>query len=266
VIVTVDDESKKLLRFVVREEPDPDDHARFQRETAAHDSYVQRMEAFVREAQAYQTASEAMAVAGMPMDPTVQPPMPPPPPTGIDVDPESLMPEPVAPQRVREICFFTHYRLFPSEGFYGLGFGDFIAGLNKAVNTLINQHIDGGTLRNSMPGFISAQMKGQRGSINVQPGELIEVDAPMGSIKDGMHFPEFPPPDPTTMRAIANATGGKTYTAQTSSKLSSVYKTLGSSIGRTHKRIEITSWLAPAAAGFLLLAGGARALFSARVP
>ena len=35
-----------------------------------------------------------------------------------------------------------------------------------------------------------------------------------------------------------------------------IYKTLGSSIGRTHKRIQVTSWFAAAAAGLLLLAVG----------
>jgi Ca-activated chloride channel homolog len=61
------------------------------------------------------------------------------------------------------------------------------------------------------------------------------------------------PPDPPTMRAIARATGGKTYTAQNSTKLSSVYKTLGSSIGRRTDLREITSWFVAIAA--ILLVG-----------
>ena len=48
------------------------------------------------------------------------------------------------------------------------------------------------------------------------------------------------PPDPYTMSQIAAATGGKAYTAQTASSVVQIYKTLGSSIGRTHKRVEIT--------------------------
>ena len=200
VIITVDEQSKQLLRMVLREEPDPDDFARFQKEQAAYEAHVARFEAYVKEAQAHQTIQQVAAAKGMPLPPEMQqPPIPPAPPPGMEAD-ATGMPIAPKPQRKREICFFTHYRAFPSEGFYGLGFGDFIAGINKAVNTIINQHIDGGTLRNAMPGFISAQMKGQRGSVNVQPGELTEVDAPMGAIKDGMYFPEFPPPDPSTMR------------------------------------------------------------------
>ena len=200
VMITVDEQSKQLLRMVLREEPDPDDFARFQKEQAAYDAHVSRLEAFVKEAQAIQMMQQVAAATGRQLPPEMQQqPVPPAPPPGMAVD-ETGMPIAPKPQRKRELCFFTHYRAFPSEGFYGLGFGDFIAGINKAVNTIINQHIDGGTLRNAMPGFISAQMKGQRGSVNVQPGELIEVDAPMGAIKDGMYFPEFPPPDPGTMR------------------------------------------------------------------
>jgi Ca-activated chloride channel family protein len=68
------------------------------------------------------------------------------------------------------------------------------------------------------------------------------------------------------MSQIASATGGKSYSAETASSVVDIYKTLGSSIGRTHKRIEISSWFAAGAAGFLLLAVGAGAALQARVP
>ena len=74
------------------------------------------------------------------------------------------------------------------------------------------------------------------------------------------------PPDPYTMSQIAAVTGGKSYTAQTASSVVQVYKTLGSSIGRTHKRVEITSWFAIAAAGLLAAAIGAAVLLESRVP
>ena len=74
------------------------------------------------------------------------------------------------------------------------------------------------------------------------------------------------PPDPTTMRAIARATGGKSYTAQTSSKLSSVYKSLGSSIGRRTVLREITSWFLAAAALCLLASLITARFWEGRVP
>jgi Ca-activated chloride channel family protein len=74
------------------------------------------------------------------------------------------------------------------------------------------------------------------------------------------------PPDPVTMNQIATATGGKAYTAETASSVVQIYKTLGSSIGRTHKRVQVTSWFAAGAAALLLAAVAAGALFSGRVP
>jgi hypothetical protein len=198
VIVTVDEASQQVLRMVVREEPDPKDLKRWQRESQAFEAHVQQQAAFAEQAAAFQQVTESAARLGAFIPPEVQPPMQPPPPPGTPMGPDG---NPVAPkpQRMREICFFTHYRAFPSEGFYGLGFGDFLAGLNKGANALLNQHIDGVTLKNAKVGFISRQMKGQRGTIQVKPGELTEVDAPMGSIKDGIYYPDMPPNDPTTM-------------------------------------------------------------------
>ena len=74
------------------------------------------------------------------------------------------------------------------------------------------------------------------------------------------------PPDPITMGQIATVTGGKAYTAETASSVVQIYKTLGSSIGRTHKRIQVSSWFAAGAAAFLLLAVASGAMFQARVP
>jgi len=133
--------------------------------------------------------------------PPPPPPVPPEPPEGVDIDEEGN-PLPPLPPRQREITFFTHYKCFPGEGFYGLGFGDFIAPLNRAANTLLNQRLDLGTLQNAAPGFISRQLRGVRGSVDVQPGQYVEVDAPMGVIKDGIYHPPIPQGDPATINLI----------------------------------------------------------------
>jgi len=74
------------------------------------------------------------------------------------------------------------------------------------------------------------------------------------------------PPDPVTMGQIAAVTGGKAYTAQTSSSVVQIYKTLGSSIGRTHKHVDVAAWFAGIAAGFLALAVAASQLLESRIP
>jgi Ca-activated chloride channel family protein len=74
------------------------------------------------------------------------------------------------------------------------------------------------------------------------------------------------PPDPFTMGQIASMTGGRAYTAQTAESVVQIYKTLGSSIGRTHKRVQITSWFAAAAAGLLFASVVAGRLVDGRIP
>jgi Ca-activated chloride channel family protein len=73
------------------------------------------------------------------------------------------------------------------------------------------------------------------------------------------------PPDPYTMSQIAAVSGGHSYTAETAGSVVQIYKTLGSSIGRTEKRVQITNWFAIAAAGLLAAAIGSAALFESRV-
>lgn len=186
VIIVIDEASEQVLRIALREEDDPDDLKRFQREMQQHQQALMQHQAVVQQFTMVVMAAQQMGkevpedVGGMlPPAPT----------------------EPAKPRK-REICFFTHYKAFPSEGFYGLGYGDLLYGLAKASNTMLNQHIDGVTLRNARPGFISKNLRGQRGAINVEPGKLVEVDAPMSSIRDGIMFLDPPLNDPTTMPLV----------------------------------------------------------------
>jgi Ca-activated chloride channel family protein len=74
------------------------------------------------------------------------------------------------------------------------------------------------------------------------------------------------PPDPPTMRAIARATGGRSYTARSATKLESVYRQLGSSIGRRRELRELTSWFSGAAALLLIAAVGLGRAWEGRLP
>jgi Ca-activated chloride channel family protein len=63
------------------------------------------------------------------------------------------------------------------------------------------------------------------------------------------------PPDPQTLGAIARASGGRSFTAEDASSLSSIYKALGSRLGTRDRPQELTA--AFAIAGLVLLLGGA---------
>jgi Ca-activated chloride channel homolog len=63
------------------------------------------------------------------------------------------------------------------------------------------------------------------------------------------------PPDPQSLAAIASASRGRAFTAQTDSGLRQVYERLGSQLGHRNERREVTS--AFAGGGLLLLLAGA---------
>jgi len=74
------------------------------------------------------------------------------------------------------------------------------------------------------------------------------------------------PPDPVTMREIAEMTGGKFSEAQDAESLQAAYEQLGSSLGRKPGKSEVTSWFVAAGALLLLLAGALSAVWSPRMP
>jgi Ca-activated chloride channel family protein len=73
-------------------------------------------------------------------------------------------------------------------------------------------------------------------------------------------------PDPKTLRAIAQLTGGEFYRARDAKTLEKAYASLGSKLGQTPGNKEITDLFALGAAGLLILAGALSALWAPRIP
>jgi Ca-activated chloride channel homolog len=97
----------------------------------------------------------------------------------------------------------------------------------------------------------------------------IALGTPNGTVPDFRGFTNrriSVPPDPETLRAIAQTTGGKFYNARTAEALGSAYSELGSRLGRAQGRTEVTFAFVAAGAGLLLLAGLLSALWSPRLP
>jgi Ca-activated chloride channel family protein len=74
------------------------------------------------------------------------------------------------------------------------------------------------------------------------------------------------PPDPETLRDIAETTGGKFTEARSADVLEDTYEQLGSSLGREPGESEVTFLFLAAAGGLLLAAGVLSALWSPRFP
>jgi Ca-activated chloride channel family protein len=74
------------------------------------------------------------------------------------------------------------------------------------------------------------------------------------------------PPDPDTLRGIADRTGGQFFEARDAKSLQAAYRKLGSRLGRKPGRREITFAFLAGAAGLLLGAGLLSARWSPRLP
>jgi Ca-activated chloride channel family protein len=163
----------------------------------------------------------------------------------------------------------------------GTALGD---GLAAAV-AMVKQSLAGGDAVRKpgqyVPGAIVLLSDGAQNRGNLQPYQAaleakkagirvyaIAFGTPNGTVTfGGMYTNPIPvPPDPAAMQMIAQTTGGRAYTAQTASSAVNIYRTLGSSIGRTSKKEQITSWFAAAAALCLIGAFAARRLLGPEIP
>jgi Ca-activated chloride channel family protein len=74
------------------------------------------------------------------------------------------------------------------------------------------------------------------------------------------------PPDPETLAAIAEMTGGRFFQAPTAADLAQIYKSLGSKIGYTNEEREVTQLFAGAGLLLVLVGGGLAAHWFNRFP
>ena len=82
----------------------------------------------------------------------------------------------------------------------------------------------------------------------------------------GLGPPLPAPPDPGTLRAISEASGGRAFRAQDENKLQSIYRTLGSQLGTKPAKREITAAFAITGLLLLLAAGAASVRLGPRLP
>lgn len=81
--------------------------------------------------------------------------------------------------------YYTKFGFIPNPdgSFYDIGFGILLGPLNEAVNTLINQQVDAGTLNNIQGGFIGKGLRIKMGDSTWNPGEWKAVNATSDDIR-----------------------------------------------------------------------------------
>ncbi|HWF55152.1 MAG TPA: VWA domain-containing protein [Solirubrobacteraceae bacterium] len=99
------------------------------------------------------------------------------------------------------------------------------------------------------------------------PIDTVALGTPDGSIQISPLYPPQPvPPDPQLMQAIARASGGRSFDAQSADELSSIYNHLGDQLGSITRRREVTADFAIAALVLLLGAVALGVRVSGRLP
>lgn len=85
---------------------------------------------------------------------------------------------------------FTGYVLIPSPdgSVYGMGFGTLVGPINEAVNTMLNQIVDAGTLANTAGGFLSRGVKLRGGAFTFTQFGWNRVDSTGEDLQKGI-FP-----------------------------------------------------------------------------
>jgi Ca-activated chloride channel family protein len=115
----------------------------------------------------------------------------------------------------------------------------------------------------------------ERAKVAGIPVYTVALGTPNGALYLGGGFPgagpfgghRVPvPPDPATLRAIADRTGGEFFAAQSAKSVQAAYKRLGSRLGRKPGQSEITYGFLAGAALLLVAAGLLSALWSPRLP
>jgi chaperonin GroES len=81
--------------------------------------------------------------------------------------------------KVTPLQMYTKFGFVPNPdgGFYDIGFGVLLGPLNEAVNSLINQLIDAGSVNNLQSGFIGKGLRLKMGDQRFTPGEWKPVNA-----------------------------------------------------------------------------------------
>lgn len=232
VIATIDRDTKKLVAFILREDEDQEDRARYNREEAANKAtYQAALVQYNQDLTAYyggigmpgpQPGMPGMTAPPIP-GPTAMagPPEPgvttlsePPAPGMTDTSAPALAPDPnipappqeptpPAPPRMVPINFFTHYVCIPNdEGIYGYGIGYLLEGNNITADAIGSALVTSGSLASMTTGIRSREMKIRGGEFKVKPGEIVEVDCLPSEMESAIHLFKFPPPDPTFGQVI----------------------------------------------------------------
>ena len=91
--------------------------------------------------------------------------------------------------KIIPIQYFTDYHFItsPDGTYWSLGFGQILYPINAAINSVLNQLIDAGTLANRQSGFVSKSLKIRAQDLKFAPGEWKQIDAIGANLQDAIY-------------------------------------------------------------------------------
>lgn len=91
--------------------------------------------------------------------------------------------------RIEPEHYFTKYEFIPAPdgSIYGMGFGMLLGATNHAIDTLVNQLIDAGTMSNLGGGFLARGVRVRGGEYSFRPQEWKRTDSTAADLKNGIY-------------------------------------------------------------------------------
>ena len=182
VVISLEYSSQKVIGLYTRETEDIIDLARFQKQQAEYDSYVQAVEGYTQATQEELNTHDMLSHDAVPdqeelalREATMADPLPmPTAPDWFEMDDQGH-PKPPKPAKKIPIERFSRRSCIENpEGSLGLGFGTMLMPFNEAADTLVNQFVDSAT-RNNVSTLIADETLFPAGTTNISPGQVLRV-------------------------------------------------------------------------------------------
>lgn len=179
VILTVDEKTQRPLQLILREEEDPEDAARFEREKKAWETTANNL--LGQYQKAIQESMSMAEMAGVPA-----PEMP----------PRPELPDPPLPPKTKPTWPVVHFRLFPNpNGFYGLGIATLLEGNAELANELSGEFMVSARLANLSTGLLAKGTKLKKGDRPAAPGTWFETEIEPELLKNSVYQVQHQPPN-----------------------------------------------------------------------
>lgn len=90
--------------------------------------------------------------------------------------------------KIEQRQYFVKYSFIPSPdgSFYDIGFGQLLDDLTAAIDTIVNQSLDAGTLQNAQGGFIGSGLDMKSGNLKFVLGEWKRVNVTGGTLRENL--------------------------------------------------------------------------------